>query len=402
LYINIILCQGGKDTNRKSAYLIAIFLSFILVSVLLTGCIQEEQESGLEDVQPEIQLDQSSILPDWEDGEYHDYYETMDVLNEFQIKYPDLVNVFSIGESVLGKDIWCIRITNEKNTQAKLSCLIDGCIHGEEWEAGEACLYLAEYLLTNFQNNETVTNILNTSEIYIIPIINPEGRQKSEHENDNSVDLNRNFDIFFGRLQGRCLRLGKLFGKIKIPVIKIPFLDPYVGWFRNCGRYAFSEPESQALRDLMISLNNNKFSFYVNCHTATHEIVAPWDTFKPPFPMKQQHEQVLKYIGNWVEKNTEYDYSMNSALHIGGEAMDWIYKEFEIPSFIFEMLSLEYDALYGENKHDHLVHWMKTTLPFFMYLLVNIENLHNWETPDIQPLLPKGVPPEPLGGGSHD
>jgi 3-methyladenine DNA glycosylase AlkD len=84
---------------------------------LLTGCIQEEQESELEDVQPEIQSDQPSILPDWEDGEYHDYYETMDELNEFQIKYPDLVNVFSIGESVLGKDIWCIRITNEKNTQ---------------------------------------------------------------------------------------------------------------------------------------------------------------------------------------------------------------------------------------------------------------------------------------------
>ena len=30
-----------------------------------------------------------------------------------------------------------------------------------------------------------------------------------------------------------------------------------------------------------------------------------------------------------------------------------------------------------ENKHDHLVHWMKATISFFMYLLVNIENLHN-------------------------
>jgi hypothetical protein len=39
---------------------------------------------------------------------------------------------------------------------------------------------------------------------------------------------------------------------------------------------------------------------------------------------------------------------------------------------------------------------MNTTLPVFMYLLVNIDNLHNWETPDIQPPLPEGVPPEPL------
>jgi hypothetical protein len=39
---------------------------------------------------------------------------------------------------------------------------------------------------------------------------------------------------------------------------------------------------------------------------------------------------------------------------------------------------------------------MNTTLPVFMYLLVNIENFHNWDTPDIEPLLPDGVPPPPL------
>jgi hypothetical protein len=36
---------------------------------------------------------------------------------------------------------------------------------------------------------------------------------------------------------------------------------------------------------------------------------------------------------------------------------------------------------------------MKTTLPVFMYLLVNIDNLHQWRTPDIQPSLPESVPP---------
>jgi len=39
---------------------------------------------------------------------------------------------------------------------------------------------------------------------------------------------------------------------------------------------------------------------------------------------------------------------------------------------------------------------MKTTLPVFMYLLVNIDNLREWRTPDIQPPLPEGVPSEPL------
>jgi predicted deacylase len=384
--------------NSIESYLKAFFLCGILLTVMFTGCIEEGQKPDEQDelLTPEIELDQSSVLPNWEDGEYHDYYGTMELLNGFNEKYPNLVNVYTIGKSVIGKDIWCIKITNEINNKEKFSCLIDGCIHGEEWEASEACLYLADYLLINFDSNSTVTGILNTTEIHIVPLVNPDGRQNNEHGNDNSVDLNRNFDIYFGRLRGHSLRLGKLFGKIKIPIIKIPFVDPGFGWFRNCGRYSFSEPEAQALRDLMKSLNYHDFSFYVNCHTATHEIVAPWDTFKPPFPMEKDHEQVLKYVGEWIEENTEYDYSMNSALKIGGETMDWVYKEFQIPSFTFEMLSMEYDAFYGENKHDHLVHWMKTTLPFFLYLLVNIENLHDWEIPGIQPLLPEGVPPAPI------
>ena len=77
-------------------------------------------------------------------------------------------------------------------------------------------------------------------------------------------------------------------------------------------------------------------------------------------------------------------------------AQDWFYKEYRIPSFSYEILSEDYEMWMGQGKHDNLVHWMKTTLPFFMYLLVNIDNLRRWRTPDIQPSLPEGVPPEPL------
>jgi len=399
---------GGKETKKNSSYLVVIYLSFILLSISLTGCIQEEQGSDLEDVSPEIQLDQSSKLPDWEDGEYHDYYETMDFLQELQIRYPDLVNVFSIGESVLGKDIWCIRITNEKNNDIKSSCLIDGCIHGCEWEAGEACLYLAEYLLINFDVNETVTHIINSSEVYIIPLLNPDGRQENVRWNDNGIDLNRNFDVDFGRLRGHTIRLGKLFGRIKIPYIEVGKLLgcfnielPFWGVFTNCGRYPFSEPESQVIKNLMEQIGFNDFSFYVNCHTAAHSVWIPWKVLKPPFEMTEQETNIFHYVLNWVEENTEYE-AMPLLIYkgrrhyISGSIQDWFYKEYRIPSFNFEILSEEYEMWMGQGKHDHLVHWMKTTLPFFMYLLVNIDNLRQWKTPDIQPPLPKDVPPEPI------
>jgi hypothetical protein len=382
---------------------LVIFLIFILICGIFAGCIQEEQKSELEDVQPKVQLDQPSILPDWEDGEYHDYYGTMELLNGFNEKYPDLVYVYSIGESVLGKDILCIRITNEKHNHDKYSCLIDGCIHGCEWEAGEACLYFAEYLLINFDKNETINHILNSSEVYIIPLLNPDGRQVDDRFNDNGIDLNRNFDIDFGRIRGSCMPLGKVFGR-KIPYIMFERLHKWFPRFplflTNSGRRPFSEPETQSLRDLMYEIDNYDFSFYVNCHTAVHTISSPWLVFKPPFEISNQEEKIHDYAIEWVVENTEYedgDMSFERYSYVAsGTATDWCFKEFRIPSFTFEILSKDYEPGAGGGKHDNLVHWMKTTLPVFMYLLVNIENLYDWETPDIQPPLPDGVPPEPL------
>jgi len=388
--------------NKKSSKIMAIFLCCILLIVTFSGCINEEQKSekSKEATLPPIKLDQPSILPDWKDGEYHDYYDTIQVLNFYDEQYPDLVNIFSIGKSVLGKDILCIKITNENNKKEKFSCLISGCIHGIEWEAGEACLYFAEYLLINYKTNKTIKEILNNTEVYIIPLVNPDGRQNNEHGNDNGIDLNRNFDVFFGRLRSRCVRLGKLFGRIKMSYIKIPFVDPGTGWLRNCGRYAFSEPESKSLRDFMESLKNQKFSFYVDCHTAWHNIMTPvpWSKWilNPPFIISTQEKELFDYVKNWVEINTEYEADKTETNNIGGCTDIWVFYKYRIPSFVFEILSLEYDAWQGEEKHDNLVHWMKTTLPVFMYLLVNIENLYNWEIPDIQPSLPEGVPPEPL------
>jgi hypothetical protein len=340
------------------------------------------------------------------EGAYHDYDKTALLLTDFEQHYPDLVEVFSLGKSVLNREIWCICITNEQNNQAKWSCLIDGCIHGCEWEAGEACLYLSEYLLINFDMNATVTKILNTSKIYIVPLLNPDGRQQDDRFNANGIDLNRNFDVDFGRLRGGCIPLGKIFGRIKIPYIKARLLSRLLPSFplylTNCGRRSFSEPESQSLRDFSSDLTD--FSFYVNCHTAAHCILGPWGAFKPPFEMTPHEIDIFTAIDEWVTKHTEYaSYRSGDRIkfhgkevYFSGTSTDWFYKAYRIPSITFEILSEDYEMYMGKGKHDHLVHWMKTTLPVFLYLLTNIEQLHAWQLPTIDVLLPEGVPPEPL------
>jgi hypothetical protein len=395
--------------NREETFIriqVVIALLCLLLPQLLIGCVEEQSVSLIDTTIQTQPRDHPSILPNWQDGDYHDYYDTSDFLSDLEDWYPDLVNVFSIGNSVGGKDIWCIRLTNEINTTKKYSCLIDGCIHGVEWEAGEACLYLAEYLLINFGNNYTISNILNTTEIYIVPILNPDGRQKDYRFNDNGIDLNRNFDIDFGRIRGGCLRLGKLFNRKTISYIETPRLNKLLPKFppflSNCGRRPFSEPETQALRDL--SKNLDEFALYVTCHTAAHCVIGPWGAFKPPFHMSDHEINIMSYLENWIIKNTEYtSYRSGEGIvyqgkqaFISGVSTDWFFKKYHIPSLTFEILSEDYEMWMGQGKHDHLVHWMQTTLPVFMYLLVNIENLYKWQTPDISPPLPEGIPPQPL------
>ena len=379
-----------KTMLNKKIHLKVTFFTFILILFVFTGCIEQQKDldESNEQSNKKFYLDMPCILPDWEDGDYHGYYETMEMINNFNSKFPDTVDVFTIGRSVLGKDIECISITNEKNRDVKYTCLIDGCIHGSEWEAGEACLYIAEYLLINFGRNDTINDILNNTIIYIVPLLNPDGREDDYRYNENGIDLNRNFDVDFGRLRGHCMPIGKVLG-LKIPYISFPRLNI---WFTNSGRRPFSQPETQAIRDIMRFLDRTRFSFYVNCHTATHSINTPWSAFKPPFEMTSQESNVYNAIRKWVSENTEYE-DRPLWYKASGTASDWCFKEFRVPSVTFEILSMDYEPGAGGGRHDNLVYWMKTTVPVFMFLLVNAKNLYSWNMPDIEPSLPDGVPP---------
>ena len=334
--------------DKKVSYFITFFICCILLTIVFTNFFNEKQKSAVstETVLSEVKVDQLSVLPNWTDGEYHDYYGATKMLNGFNEQSPDLVKVFFIGKSVLGKDIWCIRLTNEKNNTKKPSCFIDGCIHGQEWEAGEACLYLAEYLLINFGANETITQILNSSEVFIVPVVNPDGRQDDTLYNENGINLNRNFEVDFGRLRGGVFPLGKLFGRIKIPRLPLnskreftllhKLFPSFPLWFTNCGRRPFSEPETQAIRGFMKELENKDFSFYVNCHTAWHSFGGPWDAFKPPFEISKQEQYIYDYATEWVVEHTEYEKYKVLDTYESGSATDWYFKEIRIHHFVLK------------------------------------------------------------------
>ena len=72
-------------------------------------------------------------------------------------------------------------------------------MHGDEAVGRELMIALSEYLAKSYGKNERITNLLDTTEIHIVPTMNPDGFEKkalfsqSVRANANNKDLNRAF-----------------------------------------------------------------------------------------------------------------------------------------------------------------------------------------------------------------
>lgn len=109
-------------------------------------------------------------------GPYHNYTEIVSKIQECNNTYPEFVDIFSIGKTFFGRDIWCVKITNESNTTEKRQLLIDAQHHAREQITVENALYTIDKLVEQATNgNESVIKILNEKEIFIIPSLNIDG-----------------------------------------------------------------------------------------------------------------------------------------------------------------------------------------------------------------------------------
>lgn len=155
------------------------------------------------DLLPEVKmLDQVNTkeAKDWDF--YPTYNAYIDMMYQFQANYPDLCQVFSIGQSVQGRQLMMAKISkNVSIREPEPQFLYTGTIHGDETTGYVLLLRLIDYLLTNYGSNPKVTNLLNNCEIWINPLSNPDGTYKAGNHtvngatryNANNVDLNRNY-----------------------------------------------------------------------------------------------------------------------------------------------------------------------------------------------------------------
>ena len=108
---------------------------------------------------------------------FHTYDETVALLRGWAAKYPDLVDLYSVGQSFEGREIWQITIASKKGRKQteRPAMFIEGGRHAGEISGIEATLYFINHLLTNYGANREITSLLDTKTIYARPMNNPDG-----------------------------------------------------------------------------------------------------------------------------------------------------------------------------------------------------------------------------------
>jgi len=108
---------------------------------------------------------------------YHTSIEIEQWMQKWAKEHPDLVDLYVVGKSFGGRDIWQLTLTDKKTGKDtdKPAAFFEGGRHSGEITATESAFYLAWYLIENYGKDADVTQLLKTRAIYIRPLNNPDG-----------------------------------------------------------------------------------------------------------------------------------------------------------------------------------------------------------------------------------
>ena len=219
-------------------------------------------------------------------GEYHSYTELTADMAAWAAAYPSITQLISIGNSFEGREIWALKISDNPGVQeSEPEIQWIGAHHGDETISVEVCYYMAEYLLENYGTDPQVTWLVDEREIWIIPMLNPDGHTAGSRYNAQGTDLNRNYLCPCGCNSGT----------------------------------AFSAPESRALRDWNARMNPvTSLTF----HSGAVYVNYLWDYTYDPTP----DEPMLITLSNAYGAYSGLPVTNGADWYIvHGSCQDWCY-----------------------------------------------------------------------------
>jgi carboxypeptidase T len=297
-------------------------------------------------------------------GAYHSYKELEADLLALQQKNPAIAKVFDLGDSLERRHIYGLKISdNVEREENQAQVLILGCHHAREWISVEVPFLFGKHLVESYATDPEVKRLVDRSEIWIIPLVNPDGLEYTIHtyrywrknRRDNGgeqfgVDLNRNYDYKWG-----VDNIGSSG-------------DPASGVYR--GPAPFSEPETRAVRDLFLK---KSFRSMVSYHSFSQVILYPWGYTNLPSDREAEMRDIAGEMASRIKAVNGRAYAPGQSgkdLYLtNGDTTDWTFGLSGIPSYTIELPPI--DEIFGGffNREEDIAPIFRENLPALLYLV---------------------------------
>ncbi len=318
--VTIVAMEHELDRLNNYGYSYQ-FIHEDLSAYLQTRLIKPDETS--------LQIGQGSL------GGFFNYDEFVAFIDSLHGEYPNIMSEpIVIGQTYLERDILAYKISSGPDDGEDLPrAIITGMHHSNEPMSFIAPLYFTQWLLENYGDDLLATYMVDNREIWFVPVVNIDGyiynetiapnggglwRKNMRDNNENGefeqyydgVDLNRNYGYGWGFNNSGS--------------------SGHPGHPTYRGTHAFSESETQAIRDFCIDKN---FRTALNFHSFSNLLVYPTEPDGTLFPdmgifMEYMHDMTKDngYIfGNTLQT---VNYTAN------GDQDTWMYGEQEVKNKI--------------------------------------------------------------------
>lgn len=268
---------------------------------------------------------------------YKQFSDIISYINNIAAVHPQIASLSDVGDSLQGNDIYALTLTGPDTGENPIAdrpvVLWNGGQHAREWVSPMTVSYIASKLADDYGSDPRVTDLIDNTRIVIVPMMNPDGylytwsterfwRKNRRNNGDGTfgVDLNRNWGFEWGG-DGAS-----------------PFSDDDT--FH--GPSAFSEPETQVMRDLAASLGDKLVS-HIDYHTYSQLILWPLgyaEGVQTPEPDRTFFDDLSTALSDeiFAYSGVFYDPIQSVDLYpAAGTCSDWHYGDLGVKSLTFEL-----------------------------------------------------------------
>lgn len=253
-------------------------------------------------------------------GGFYTYQEFLDEVDAMAAQYPNLISArapISTFLSIENRPIYWIRLSDNPNSdEAEPEVLYTSVHHAREPNSLSEVIFYMWYLLENYNTSAEIKYLVDNTEMYFVPMVNPDGyiynettdpagggmwRKNRRHNSGGSygVDLNRNYSYGWGTTGTTTNQTNETY----------------------CGTAAFSEPETQAMKWFC---ENRDFQYAFNAHTYANDILHPIGTTTAEFAVDHNYFQAFTH--HMVQYNGYANLKSSALYPASGDSDDYMYK----------------------------------------------------------------------------